>query len=232
MNDIYKAPSASLEIEVENNSGGGKGIEIPDGVKGWSWGAFLLNWIWAIGNRSWLGLLALIPYVGFVMSIMLGVKGREWAWRNKRWDSIEHFNRVQRRWSIWALVIIFGIGGIGIMAAIAIPSFAEYSAKTKLYASLNIAQEVQPRVAEYYTNHKQWPESLTDVGYAERAILTNNGLHEIAIYDEGLIGIYVGDSRDGEAKYLVLEPSVSGKEVQWVCYGQNMLERRLPSQCR
>ena len=25
---------------------------IPDGVKGWSWGAFFLNWIWAIGNRS------------------------------------------------------------------------------------------------------------------------------------------------------------------------------------
>ncbi len=25
---------------------------IPDGIKGWSWGAFLLSWIWAIGNRT------------------------------------------------------------------------------------------------------------------------------------------------------------------------------------
>ena len=33
---------------------------IPDGVRGWSWGAFLLNWIWAIGNKTWIGLLALI----------------------------------------------------------------------------------------------------------------------------------------------------------------------------
>lgn len=27
---------------------------LPAGVRGWSWGAFLLNFIWAIGNRvSW-----------------------------------------------------------------------------------------------------------------------------------------------------------------------------------
>jgi len=78
---------------------------IPDGVRGWSWGAFLLNWIWAIGNKSWIGLLALVPYVGFIMAIVLGVKGREWAWKNNEWESLEHFNRVQRQWSMWGLII-------------------------------------------------------------------------------------------------------------------------------
>ena len=68
---------------------------IPEGVKGWSWGAFLLSWIWAIGNRTWIGLLALIPYVGVIMAIVLGFKGREWAWKNRQWDSLEEFNRVQ-----------------------------------------------------------------------------------------------------------------------------------------
>lgn len=52
MNEIYKAPYSDLEISTENNSGGGKDIELPEGVKGWSWGAFFLNWIWAIGNRQ------------------------------------------------------------------------------------------------------------------------------------------------------------------------------------
>ena len=47
---------------MENTSGKGKGHPIPDGVKGWSWGAFLLNWIWAIGNSTWIGLLCLIPF--------------------------------------------------------------------------------------------------------------------------------------------------------------------------
>lgn len=87
---------------------------LPEGVKGWSWGAFWFSWIWAIFNKTWIGLLALIPLVNLVMMVILGLKGREWAWRNKAWSSVEHFNRVQRKWSIagWivmAVGLLFGI---------------------------------------------------------------------------------------------------------------------------
>ena len=71
--------------------------DIPQGVKGWSWGAFLLTPFWAIGNRTWIGLLAFIPYVSLVMAVVLGIKGREWAWKNKKWRDIQHFRSVQRR---------------------------------------------------------------------------------------------------------------------------------------
>lgn len=80
--------------------------DIPDGVKGWSWGAFLLGPIWAVGNKTWIGLLAMAPYVGIVMSIMLGIKGREWAWKNAEWDDLDHFNRVQHKWSTWAVGLV------------------------------------------------------------------------------------------------------------------------------
>lgn len=96
---------------------------IPPGVKGWSWGAFLLNWIWAIGNRTWIGLLVLIPYVGFIMAIILGIYGREWAWKNGQWDSVEHFNRVQRKWSLWGVWIIVIVFVLAILAAIVSPEF-------------------------------------------------------------------------------------------------------------
>lgn len=118
----YAPPKATLEkVDSVNTSGMGKGHPIPGGVKGWSWGAFLLNWIWSIGNRTWIGLLALVPYAGFIMAIVLGIKGREWAWRNKRWDSLDHFTRVQRRWSLWALILVGGSMLLGILAAIVIP---------------------------------------------------------------------------------------------------------------
>jgi len=78
---------------------------IPEGVRGWSWGAFFLNWIWAVGNNTWIGLLALVPYVNLPVMIWLGFKGREMAWRNRRWDNIDHFNRVQRAWSQWGIGI-------------------------------------------------------------------------------------------------------------------------------
>jgi len=127
MNDIYKSPDSSLNNEGENNSGQGKVDTYPDGVVGWSWGAFLLNWIWALGNKTWIGLLAFLPYVGFIFAIMLGVKGRQWAWENKRWDSVEHFRRVQKRWSFWGVLLIVGVAGLGILAAILIPAYQEYA---------------------------------------------------------------------------------------------------------
>ena len=56
-------------------------------------------------------MLALVPYVNIPVVIWLGFKGREMAWRNRHWDNIDHFNRVQRVWSQW---------GLGIAAAIVV----------------------------------------------------------------------------------------------------------------
>jgi len=119
MNNIYDAPNADLSTTstIENNSGM-KEDTFPDGVKGWSWGGFLLNWIWAIGNKTWIGLLAFVPYIGLVVSIYLGIKGRELAWKNKKWDSLEHFNQVQKSWTKWSLIVIVGALVIGILVGV------------------------------------------------------------------------------------------------------------------
>jgi hypothetical protein len=95
---------------------------IPDGIKGWNWGAFLMNWMWAIDNRVWIGLFALVPYVGFIMAIVLGVKGNEWAWKNKQWDSVEHFKRVQKKWTYWGIGITVVAILLGFVLAIILPS--------------------------------------------------------------------------------------------------------------
>lgn len=106
MSNGYSADSsASLN---SNTSGQGKDAVVPDGIKGWSWGAFCLSFVWALGNRTWIGLLALVPYVGFLMAFVLGFKGREWAWQNKQWESVEQFNEVQKKWSFWG-VIVFAV---------------------------------------------------------------------------------------------------------------------------
>jgi hypothetical protein len=83
--------------------------DIPPELDRWNWGAFLLNWIWGVGNNTYIALLTLIPFVGFVMPFVLGAKGSRWAWRNGRWDGVEHFKRVQRQWAIWGAVILVGV---------------------------------------------------------------------------------------------------------------------------
>ena len=91
---------------MENTSGQGTVAVVPDEIRGWNWGAFLLNWIWSIGNKSYIGLLSLVPYVGIIMVIILGVKGNEWAWQNRQWESVEQFKEVQKIWTKWGVIIL------------------------------------------------------------------------------------------------------------------------------
>ena len=84
-----------------NTSGQGeRSIVPPEIANKWNWGAFGLGWIWGVANNTWLALLTLIPFAGLVMAVVLGMKGNEWAWKNKRWESLEHFQQVQDKWKI------------------------------------------------------------------------------------------------------------------------------------
>lgn len=112
------SPSAKTDTAMLSTSGQGLSAVVPPELQGWNWGAFLLTWVWGIGNRVWLALLALIPIplVGLAIAILLGVKGNEWAWQSKKWDSIEQFRRAQRIWLYWGiasliapLILIVGI---------------------------------------------------------------------------------------------------------------------------
>ena len=47
-----------------------------------------------------------------------------------------------------------------------------------------------------------------------------------------MIGIKVGEDGSGEARYLVIEPTNNEGEVTWICYGQNLDQKYLPSDCR
>lgn len=100
---------------MDNTSGQGKGSAVPEEIKGLSWGGFFWNWIWGLFNRVWLSLLVFVPVVGMVVPFVLLFKGREWAWQNKSWESVEHFNSVQRKWGIAALIFL-GIG-VALIAA-------------------------------------------------------------------------------------------------------------------
>ncbi|HEY1474626.1 MAG TPA: cytochrome c oxidase assembly factor Coa1 family protein [Pseudolabrys sp.] len=101
---------------MENTSGHGVAAVIPAELDRWNWGAFLLNWVWGIGNNTFIALLMFVPIVNLAMPFVLGAKGSAWAWRNKKWDSVDHFRRVQRNWAIAGVVFLLAAvgGGVGI----------------------------------------------------------------------------------------------------------------------
>lgn len=126
----------SIRDDLERSHGGSgeppasnithTGATVPPGVKGWSWGAFLLNWVWAIGNKTWWGLFALVPYLGLIVAFFLGLKGRELAWRNKQWSSFEEFDTAQKRWSFWGVTLVGGTFLVGVALAVGIPAYEDY----------------------------------------------------------------------------------------------------------
>ncbi len=101
---------------VVNNSGQGnvfdESVPVPPEIKGWNWGAFLLSPLWPFSNKVWIGLLTWV--VGWPVAIILGIKGNEWAWKSRRWESIEQFKAHQRGWTIAAfsllgLIVVLGL---------------------------------------------------------------------------------------------------------------------------
>ena len=75
----------------------------------WNWGAFLFNWIWGIGNNTYIAFLMFIPIVNIIMPFILGINGYKWAWKNKHWVNEDEFLKNQKDWTKWGLIVVGGM---------------------------------------------------------------------------------------------------------------------------
>ncbi len=91
-----------------------KDTPIPENLDRWSWGAFLLNWIWGIGNSTYIALLMFVPIVNIVMIFVLGAKGSRWAWKNRVWEDEAHFVKTQKNWARAGVACIFILVLLGV----------------------------------------------------------------------------------------------------------------------
>lgn len=90
----------------------------------WNWGAFLLTWIWGVGNRVWISLLALIPGVNIFMAFYLGLKGNGLAWERSRYLNLSEFKKAQKLWLRWGIgiflvITLLAIGSLALSAYLA-----------------------------------------------------------------------------------------------------------------
>lgn len=228
--NVYAAPQAHFEQNADGNTSGlGNLYPVPPEIPGWSWGAFCLNWIWAGRNRVPFGLMAIIPFVGFFIAIVLGLKGREWAWQNRRWDSVEHFNRAQRRWSIWGICLL-SIPLIGIMAAIAIPSYSNHTNRTVNFRAYMYAERAASHVGAYIVKNRRLPATLAAAGITEpvpadvRSIVLNQQTAQLEVtLDQTPLA--------GQVFYMAPSWDKDGYVV-WRCLRGEMRQELLPTECR
>jgi hypothetical protein len=72
----------------------------------WNWGAFLLAWIWGVGNNVYRAFLTWVPFYGLYEWYLLGRNGNRWAWEKGNWSSVEAFRATQRKWAMWGVIVV------------------------------------------------------------------------------------------------------------------------------
>ena len=105
---------------------------LPDEIKKFNWGAFFLTWIWGLGNESYLTFFVFLVYgVSYIsnamglflplclaFNIFCGIKGNEWAWRNKNWKDTQAFNQTQERWALGGALFFIIARALGILLVV------------------------------------------------------------------------------------------------------------------
>ena len=128
--------------------------------------------------------------------------------------------QIQKGFTLIELMIVVAI--IGILAAIAIPAYQDYTIRSQVTEGLKLADAVKTGIAEYYANNGTWPVGL--VGAAPALGYTNlpSGKY-VANVDvaTGTINITYGLQANANliaAPILSMVPHLSANgDVVWIC---------------
>lgn len=117
---------------------------------------------------------------------------------------------------------------IGLLAAIAIPAYQDYTIRTRVTEGLNLASAAQLAVNEYTLTNNQLPVNAIDVQYTSPAATSN--VISIVMGNQGVITInYALDAGNGT---IVLRPTLQIGALQWDCTGGTLLPKYRPAACR
>jgi len=129
---------------------------------------------------------------------------------------------IQKGFTLIELMIVVAI--IGILAAIAIPAYQDYTIRSQVTEGLNLAGAVKVAVAESFSQTGVWPENLVKAGLVKadgttEAKPTGKYVKEVTVKG-GTIDIEYGlqSNKNIAAKHLALTPKVSANDdVIWIC---------------
>jgi len=127
---------------------------------------------------------------------------------------------IQKGFTLIELMIVVAI--IGILAAIALPAYQDYTIRAQVSEGLSLQNGLQVSMAEYYANYGAWPASQTTLG------ITNpiKGTYVSTITEAaGVITVTYNQPKTNATliatgNVLTVSGAVdSNQDVAWVCAG-------------
>jgi len=176
----------------------------------------------------------------------------DYPWLCKRLHNVADTNsnppleaNPRRHVGAWILAVFvprLGIGGsaggalmtvaiIGILAAIAIPAYQDYVARSKVMGPLRALEEIQQRATPYVEEHGAYPDSFDQIGVPAEAAdfpagtiaLVEGGL-ELTLHDRM-------NALDGKTIVYGAYRTDDGK-IAWDCTGGTLEPKYRPLKCR
>ena len=146
--------------------------------------------------------------------------------------------KVQQGFTLIELMIVVAI--IGILAAIAIPAYQDYTVRAQVSEGLNLGGGAKTAVTEFFQDRGLWPTNNTEAGLD--AVPTNIKGKYVASVTVSLGGaapslvtvVYGGDAHATllKTKTITLTPANAGGSVTWECRSASLPDKHLPSACR
>jgi type IV pilus assembly protein PilA len=125
--------------------------------------------------------------------------------------------QTQKGFTLIELMIVVAI--IGILAAIAIPAYQDYTIRAQVTEGLNLASAAKSGVAETFANTGAWPVDLTAAGMTNATPPSGKYVTGVTI-GTGTITIAYGGQANSVINGLTvsLQPKIStNNDVIWVC---------------
>jgi type IV pilus assembly protein PilA len=135
----------------------------------------------------------------------------------------------QKGFTLIELMIVVAI--IGILAAVALPAYQDYTIRAKVTEGLSLAAAAKTAVTETtQSNSGTLPATQAAAGYASPAATAN--VTSVAIANNtGVITItYTAAAGNGT---ILLTPTVQANgEITWSCTGGTLVAKYRPANCR
>jgi type IV pilus assembly protein PilA len=138
----------------------------------------------------------------------------------------------QKGFTLIELMIVVAI--IGILAAIAIPAYQNYTKRSHVSEGLSLAAGAKAAVTEFYSSNGRWPGTNASAGLATAASITGNAVQSVTV-NASKITVKYNDKVTNNAEVLLQGANTAGG-VTWKCTTTGTTTavdaKFLPSNCR